>query len=185
MFTCVQSRPHELWARFLSTSGGEGFSYSPTDCFSTFPFPLEFESNVEIQEAGEGYHAFRAQLMTDRNEGLTKAYNRFHAQSESDQDIVHFRTLHNDLDIAVLRGYGWDDLAACAAPVFVNQEVDEEISSSRTRLDWPIEFKDEVLSRLLALNVARSALERSGELISLAEDPEEFEDDDDGGTAST
>jgi hypothetical protein len=183
MFTCVQSRPHELWARFLSTSGGEGFSYSPTDCFSTFPFPLEFESTVEIQVAGEAYHAFRARLMTDRNEGLTKAYNRFHAQSESDQDIVQLRTLHNDLDIAVLRGYGWDDLAARAAPVFVNQELDEEMSSSRTRLDWPFEFKDEVLSRLLALNVERSAVERTGELTFLAEELEELEGDDDGGTA--
>jgi hypothetical protein len=178
MFACVQSRPHELWTRFLSAPMGEGVSYSPTDCFSTFPLPVHFDSNVDIEIVGETCHALRAELMIERNEGLTKAYNRFHDASENSHDIARLRALHTEMDVAVLRGYGWNDLAVRAVPEFINHHS-EESNSSKTRLDWPTEIKDEVLARLLALNAERAAAERAaGPPGGLAQENELALDDD-------
>lgn len=152
--------------------------YTPSDCFRTFPFPRNFEADPALKIAGEAYHAFRAQLMIHRNEGLTKSYNRFHARGENGGDIARLRTLHHEMDIAVLRAYGWDDLATRAAPEFIEQDADEG-KTPKTRLDWPAEFKDEVLARLLALNATRAAEERAAGLVAADEPDDEGVDDED------
>ena len=33
----LQSRPHEIWARFFSSSMKDDLRYTPSDCFATFP----------------------------------------------------------------------------------------------------------------------------------------------------
>jgi hypothetical protein len=101
--------------------------------------------------------------MIERNEGLTKTYNRFHARGENTPDIRRLRDLHHEMDRAVLRAYGWNDLTGRAAPEFIEQDADEG-KTPKTRLDWPAEFKDEVLARLLALNAERAAAERAAGL---------------------
>ncbi len=170
LFACVQSRPHEVWTRFLSAPVGDGVSYSPTDCFSTFPFPVNFEGSASLDLAGARYHAFRAKMMQDRGEGLTATYNRFHARGDNKSDITRLRELHAEMDEAVLRAYGWDDLADRAEPEFIEQAV-EEGRPQKTRFDWPAEFKDDVLARLLALNAERAAEDRAAGLTSeLADD---------------
>ena len=151
--------------------------YTPSDCFRTFPFPAGFKSNLLPEAAGEAYHDFRARLMIDRQEGLTKTYNRFHARGESAPDIVRLRQLHADMDRAVLHAYGWDDLADSAAPEFIEQQVDEG-KKVKTRLDWPAEFKDEVLARLLALNAQRAEDEHANGVATVSDaDQEEDEID--------
>ena len=90
-----------------------------------------------------------------------------HAAKNS-ADIARLRALHHDMDVAVLRAYGWDDLADRGrAPEFIEQDTDEG-KAPKTRLDWPAEFKDEVLARLLALNAERAAAERAAGLIAEA-----------------
>jgi hypothetical protein len=74
------------------------------------------------------------------------------------------------------QSYGWDDLARRAAPEFIELDADDG-TSPKTRLDWPLEFKDEVLARLLALNAERAAAERAAGLVPLTtEDEEELDD---------
>jgi hypothetical protein len=71
------------------------------------------------------------------------------------------------------RGVEHADVAQC-----IELEADEG-KSPKTRLDWPLEFKDEALSRLLALNVERAAAERAAGLTpSTVEDDEELDDED-------
>ena len=154
-FAVLQSRVHELWARFFSSTLEERLRYTPSDCFRTFPFPEGFERDATIQAIGESYYTFRANLMVSRDEGLTNTYNRFHARGEHGADIARLRVLHGEMDAAVLRAYGWDDLVARAAPEFIEQEADEG-KTPKTRLDWPSEFKEEVLAHLLALNAERA-----------------------------
>jgi hypothetical protein len=113
--------------------------------------------------------------MVDRNEGLTKTYNRFHARGENAPDVARLRALHAEMDAAVLRAYSWDELADRAAPEFIEQDADEG-KTPKTRLDWPAEFKDEVLARLLALNTERAAAERAAGLVVAPDDEEEDED---------
>ena len=176
-FSPLQSRTHELWARFFSSSMKDDLRYTPSDCFRTFPFPTDFESNPALQTVGEAYYTFRAHLMIDRNQGLTKTYNRFHSRGENAADITRLRELHSEMDTAVLRAYGWDDLADRAAPEFIEQEADEG-KTPKTRLDWPSDFKDEVLARLLTLNATRAAHERAAGLVAIEEEPEELEGED-------
>jgi hypothetical protein len=177
VFCVLQSRTHEYWARFFASSMKDDMRYTPTDCFENFAFPANFSTSPTLEAAGETYNSFRSQLMIERDEGLTKTYNRFHAQDENAPDIARLRALHHEMDVAVLRAYGWDDLADRAAPEFIEQEADEG-KIPKTRFDWPSEFKDDVLARLLALNAQRAAEERAAGLVAADEaDDEQFEED--------
>jgi hypothetical protein len=151
-------------------------TYTVKLCFRTFPFPLNIGNDPTTEEAGEVYNSFQSQMMVDRNEGLTQIYNRFHSRAETAQDIIQHRTLRAQMDNAVLRAYGWDDLADRTAPEFIEQDADEG-KTPKTRLDWPSEFKDEVLARLLALNAERAAAEREAGLIAEADDDDDEIDD--------
>ncbi len=116
--------------------------------------------------------------MVARDEGLTKTYNRFHNPSDRAPDIDRLRDLHHELDVAVLRAYGWDDLAAGAAPEFLIEETEPD-HRYQNRLFWPAHFRDEVLARLLALNRARAEEERRLGITarpSAADTDEELED---------
>ena len=176
-FAVLQSRTHELWARLFASTLEDRLRYTPSDCFRTFPFPKGFETDFALEAAGETYHAYRAQLMVDRNEGLTKTYNRFHDQRQNAPDIVRLRELHSELDAAVVRAYGWNDLEIRAQVEFIEQHADEG-KRAKTRLDWPAEVKDEVLARLLTLNAERAAAERAAGLTTAdEEDDEEVEDE--------
>ncbi len=178
-FACLQARTHEVWLRAFTSTLKDDLNYAPSDCFGNFPFPASFETGPALEAAGSAYHDFRAKVMVARNEGLTKTYNRFHARGENGADIARLRALHHEMDVAVLRAYGWGDLADRAAPEFIEQEADEG-KTAKTRLDWPSDFKDEVLARLLALNATRAAEERAAGLVAADEgDEEEIEDGDD------
>jgi hypothetical protein len=157
-FATVQSRAHEVWARFLASSLKDDLRYTPSDCFETFPFPPGFETDPALEAAGRAYHDHRAQLMVARNEGMTKTYNRFHDRGETAADIQRLRELHTAIDRAVLATYGWHDLAPRAEPIFLD-ESNEDDHTYQGRLFWPSDFRDALLSRLLALNASRHAEE--------------------------
>jgi hypothetical protein len=157
-FSVLQGRAHEVWARFFSSTMKDDLVYTPTDCFATFPFTPGFETDPALEVAGQAYHDHRAQLMVARNEGMTKTYNRFHDRGETAADIVRLRELHAAMDRAVLEAYGWGDLAERAEPIFLD-ESNEDDHTYQGRLFWPSPFRDELLSRLLALNAERHAEE--------------------------
>lgn len=171
MFSVLQSRVHECWVRCFSSTLGETLTYSLSDCYETFAFP-DFTCLDDSPE----YFDVRAQIMKKHEEGLTKTYNRFHSNGDKSGDIARLRALHHELDVAVLRAYGWNDLADRAAPEFIAREADEG-KAPKTRLDWPSDFKDEVLARLLALNTTRAAEERAAGLVAADEEIDDGEDE--------
>ena len=75
------------------------------------------------------------------------------------EDIARLRDLHAEMDQAVLRAYGWDDLADRAAPEFLTEDTEDD-HAYQGRLFWPAAFRDEVLARLLKLNAERAEAER-------------------------
>jgi len=158
-FCLLQSRMHEGWAIFFGSSMKDDPVYTPPDCFETFPFPDDLGASSECQSAGQTYYDYRANVMVERAEGLTKIYNRFHDPAERSSDVTRLRELHLELDSAVLRAYGWDDLADNAAPEFLT-ELTEPDHRYQDRLFWPAAFREEVLTRLLDLNRARAEEER-------------------------
>ena len=108
-FAVIQSTIHYLWAKRGSSTLGDGLRYTPSDYFDTFPF-LHLESD-ELEAIGRQYYDARQTIMTARNEGLTKLYNRFHSPDEQDICVKNLQELRRQMDEAVARAYGWDDLA--------------------------------------------------------------------------
>ena len=158
----LQSRVHEIWAWFFSSSLEDRLRYNPTDCFQTFPFPLDWQTSLRLHEVGEAYYEFRATLMVRNNEGLTRTYNRVHDPYERDPEIEKLRGLHTEMDRAVLSAYGWDDIPS-TCEFLLDYEIDEGESGRQKkpyRYRWPDEVRDEVLARLIALNGERAAAER-------------------------
>ena len=160
-FSALQSRPHEIWARFFGSSLEDRLRYTPSDCFETFPFPNKWETHPALEAAGRTYYDFRAQLMVKHDEGLTKTYNRFHDPNETNSDIQTLRELHAAMDRAVLDAYGWTDIPT-DFEFLLDYEIDEETWGKKRkpyRYRWPEEVHDEVLARLLDLNQRRYAEE--------------------------
>ena len=53
-FCGLQSRPHETWARFFSSSFGDGLRYTPSTCFETYPFPGRLGHSPGSGGCGQG-----------------------------------------------------------------------------------------------------------------------------------
>ena len=147
-FCALQSRPHEIWARFFGSSMKDDLRYTPSDCFETFPFPERWETQPALEAAGVKYGAFRANLMVRNDQGLTTTYNRFHDQYESDSEIERLRELHAAMDRAVLDAYGWTDIPTdCEfAPVHdALEEGSKHTRKTRHRYCWPAKIREEVV----------------------------------------
>ena len=171
-FCALQSRPHEIWARFFGSSMKDDLRYTPSDCFETFPFPQNWETHPALEVAGEAYFDFRAALMVENEEGLTRTYNRFHDPDERDPRIARLRQIHAAMDRAVLDAYGWTDITT-DCEFLLDYEIDEETWGKKKkpwRYRWPDEVRDMVLARLVVLNAQRAAEERiAGSGVRLAD----------------
>jgi len=175
-FATLHSRIHEIWAIFMGSSMKDDPVYAPTDCFETFPFPSNWETNAQLEEIGKTYYEFRAELMVRNNQGLTETYNRFHNPDERHPDIIKLRQLHGEMDRIVLDAYGWKDIATDCNFLLDYEEEEEEEDPPLTplkkggvrqkkkpwRYRWPEEIHDEVLARLLELNLQRAQEEILG-----------------------
>jgi hypothetical protein len=167
-FAVLQSRIHEIWARFFASSMKDDMRYTPSDCFETFPFSDDFQHDSTLEVAGKAYYEFRADLMVQNGEGLTRTYNRFHDPSETSPNILRLRELHDAMDRAVLDTYGWTDIqTTCQFLLDYEDEDEDEENGGRSsrrrkpwRYRWPDEVRDEVLARLLKLNAERAEEER-------------------------
>jgi len=166
----LSSKVHADWA--LTAGGRLGVGndpvYSKSTCFETFPFPagdtgLTPELSERIRNLAEQLDAHRKARQTAHPElTLTGMYNVLdklrHGEALSAKDkTIHeqglvsvLRTLHNELDTAVLAAYGWSDLgpAPCG----------QDEASTTARAAWT----DALLQRLVDLNTRRAAEEASG-----------------------
>jgi len=142
-FLILQSNFHNIWVHEYASSMKMDLRYTPSDCFETFPFPSSLSS---LDPIGELYHTHRQSIMTARQEGLTKTYNRFHKPSEKSEDLQKLRQLHREMDYSVSKAYGWDDLDLGHGFHETKQGLRYTISEPARR---------EVLDRLLLLNHER------------------------------
>jgi len=159
-FALLQSSVHEVWLRKQASSLRTDVRYTPTDCFDTFPFPLEEYRRIangewriealdgpfaEAARVGAEYHEHRRQIMLARQLGLTKTYNLFHDPACADADVVRLRELHAAMDRAVLACYGWGDINL--------QHNFYPNDRGQMRYTISPEARREVLHRLLGLNL--------------------------------
>ena len=109
-FAVLQSSHHQEWAFWnCGTLGASTLNYATSFALETWPMPSLDECS-ELESLGERYHANRESLMQEKSIGLTQLYNRFHDPSDDDVRIAAMRELHLEMDLAVARAYGWDDL---------------------------------------------------------------------------
>ena len=83
-FSVMQSRIHEVWAKFFGSTLEDRPVYTPSDCFETFPFP---DGNGGLVEVGQRYLTHRAEVMERHNIGLTAIFNLFHSPDCDDNDV--------------------------------------------------------------------------------------------------
>ncbi len=142
-FVLLQNTFHAAWVRLYGSSMKNDPRYTPSDCFETFPFPVNMEI---LEDIGERYYSYRQSITLGRHEGLTQTYNRFHDPEEGAGDIVRLRELHQEMDELVAKAYGWDDL-----------RLDHDFHQTKQGLRFTISeaAREEVLDRLLALNHQR------------------------------
>ncbi|MCP9340338.1 class I SAM-dependent DNA methyltransferase [Stutzerimonas xanthomarina] len=170
----LSSRVHVVWA--LAAGGRLGVGndprYNKTRCFETFPFPDALpEQQVHIRELAERLDAHRKRQQAQYPElTLTGMYNvleklragePLNAKDKTihEQGLVSLlRELHDELDSAVFAAYGWDDLA---------EQLVGKPGATTPLPDKPeaqAEAEEELLSRLVALNIERTAEEARGHI---------------------
>lgn len=158
----LSSHVHVSWSLATGSWLGVGNDsvYVKSRCFETFPFPeLEATSAARISQLAEELDAFRkARQAAHESVTLTGMYNvldklRREEPLNAKDKALHeqalvgvLRTLHDELDAAVLDAYGWQDLG----PV---PWTDEE-----ARQAWT----ERLLERLVDLNTRRAAEEARG-----------------------
>ena len=137
-FGVLHSRPHELWARRTGTQLREaesGFRYTPTTTFETFPFPWppgkELKQDALVLAIAEAAR----ELVAKRDAWLNPP-----GASEAELKARTLTNLYN-------RRPTWLDL--------VHKRLDQAVFAA---YGWPADLDDEeVLSRLLQLNLQRAA----------------------------
>jgi hypothetical protein len=149
LFVICQSTLHEVWARLYSSKLETRLKYSIGNALETFPFPGQL--HINLKEQGAHFHRLRADLMAKDSIGLTKLYNRFHADIERDPDIDELRALQREMDVAVARAYGWDALNLGHG----FHEVPYLPENDRVRFTISEAARVEVLRRLSELNRQR------------------------------
>jgi hypothetical protein len=166
----LSSSPHVLWSMAAGGRLGVGNDsrYNKSKCFEAFPFPAEDtgltpELTERIRTLAEQLDAHRKQQQSAHPDiTLTGMYNVLdklrngEALSAKDKTIHEqglvsvLRTLHDELDAAVLAAYGWSDLGS--APCGPDE------ASTAARAAWT----DALLQRLVDLNTRRAAEEATG-----------------------
>jgi hypothetical protein len=137
-FGLLQSSVHELWARGLGTQLREvesGFRYTPTTTFETFPLPERpaTEAVAEVETTARTLCDLRAGWLEPPGLGAAELEKRT-LTNLYNQRPTWLTQAHERLDRAVHAAYAWE---------------------------WPLD-DDEVLSRLLEMNLARA-----GELVTI------------------
>ncbi|MEF8751625.1 MAG: DNA methyltransferase [Candidatus Accumulibacter necessarius] len=160
----LSSRLHVVWALATGATLEDRPVYNKTSCFDAFPFPTPTaEQTTRIRDLAEQLDAHRKrQQAVYPALTLTGMYNvleklrRGEALNAKDKAIHEqglvsvLKSLHDELDAAVLDAYGWSDLAPqlTAHAEAAQKAVAEEA----------------VLVRLVALNAERAAEEAKGHI---------------------
>ncbi len=162
----LSSELHVAWTLAAGSTLEDRPVYVKTTCFETFPFPAEDTGltpalTERIRQLAEQLDAHRKTQQTAHPDlTLTGMYNVLEklrsgeALSAKDktmheQGLVSvLRTLHDELDAAVLQAYGWSDLG----PV-PHQDVAAHAA-----------WTDALLLRLVDLNTRRAAEEATGNI---------------------
>jgi hypothetical protein len=150
-FGVLHARPHELWSLRLGTSLEDRPRYTPSSIFETFPFP--WSPGQEL--LGE----VRWVAITEAARELVRLRDEWLAGKGAPELPLNQRTLTNLYN----RRPDWLDEA--------HKRLDAAVFDA---YGWPHDLSDEeLLSRLLALNLERAAAQGGAAPISAADEDDE------------
>jgi hypothetical protein len=158
LFGILQSSIHECWVYGVSSKLGSINRYSTSVSFDTFPFNEEILSSHDLLTHASNYLEARQKVQQDFDIGLTALYRKIHSQSNSEDQILHLRKLRSELDYAVCRAYGWNDIKLNHA--FISLESLPANDSTRYTISG--EARLQILNRLLQMNLQMFELQSSG-----------------------
>jgi hypothetical protein len=139
-FGVLHSRVHELWALRQGTQLEDRPRYTPTTCFETFPFPWP--------PGKEPVDDPRVQAIAAAAKDLVEKRDRWLNPEGATEAELKKRTLTNLYN----QRPTWLDLA--------HKKLDQAVLDAYA---WPHDLTDDqILERLLALNLQRAAEERGG-----------------------
>lgn len=163
-FGILHSRFHELWSLRLGTSLEDRPRYTPSTTFETFPFPIELAPNIPATAYAPNPHAqaiaaaarelvekrglwLNPPDLIERVPEVVPGYpDRIIPRNPKATAILKLRTLTNLYNTRGTPEGAWLDN--------LHRALDEAVA---TAYGWPVDLSDdEVLSRLLDLNRARS-----------------------------
>lgn len=148
-FAILSSSIHYTWIHLRGGSNTTRPVYTPSDVYETFPFPNK--SSSELQTLGRELDAVRKEGMARAGEGLTEFYNRLHSSGCLDADVQAVREIHRQIDVQVMRAYGWLDVELSHG--FHVASYIKEADKVRFTICEPARF--EMMRRLSALNRER------------------------------
>lgn len=143
----LSSSVHSAWAWQHSSTMRADLNYSPSDVFLTLPQP---DSTSLLAKVGADL-AIRGAVMERRGFGLTNLYNLVNSpEVRGDADIDLIRSIHVQIDEAVMEAYGWTDIP-----------LDHGFHTYRQMERWTVSpaARVEILDRLLEENHRRAAIE--------------------------
>ncbi|MFF5180701.1 Eco57I restriction-modification methylase domain-containing protein [Micromonospora sp. NPDC000316] len=146
MLAMLSSGLHFWWAVSRSSTMKADLNYSPSDVLETLALP---GLTPEMRALGDELDTYRQEVMLSRQAGLTATYNLVFDPACQDEDLMELRRIHRDIDEAVCRAYGWDDLLV--------QGLDHGFhkAGAYTRYTVGPAVRGEILDRLLELNHQR------------------------------
>ena len=168
----LSSRLHSAWSLAAGGTLTDRPVYNKSVCFDTFPFPnASPEQQARIADLAERMDEHRKRQQEQHQTlTLTKLYNVLEQLRSGEvltdkERVIHeqgiisvLRELHDDLDRAVFAAYGWEDLAAklVGLPGATMPLADKP--------EAQVEAEEELLHRLVALNLQRAAEEANGHI---------------------
>jgi hypothetical protein len=149
-FALLSSALHWWWVIEHGSTLETRIRYTGTDCFETFP---HCEPNDEASHAGEALLEARQRAQQELSLGITDLYNLVHDPSSHLLPVADLREAHRQVDLAVAKAYGWDDL-----------ELGHDFRETRQGVRWTVasDVQYELMQRLVALNGERFASESPG-----------------------
>lgn len=182
----LSSIVHQPWALAAGSRLEDRPVYSKTTCFDPFPFPDPTpEQKQKIRELGERLDAHRKRVQAAHPDiTITGMYNLLEKlragepftdadRAYNDRALVStLKQIHDELDVAVLEAYGWEDLVPLLAPhPLAPSPLVGEGGQDGSNLPAPhlgegqgvrANLDEIILERLVALNADRAAEERNG-----------------------
>ncbi len=170
-FGVLHSKPHEVWALRKAKSLGLTPRYTPTTTFETFPFPWSPGAEDKSHPAHAAISAAAAQLHEERDAWLNPADDsrRGDCRSVSTRPVsrppaaLKDRTLTNLYNaLQVFRGRDSMKVKSAAADFAprldeLHRALDEAVCDAYGWGYAVLGDEEEILRRLLALNLARAA----------------------------